>query len=371
MDVTDINASRDQNVAEVHSADFHSVALDDANDLASRSSFDEPFWPSSGYLHDPLMYGQPLQPAYSAPYDEYADDELTSFPKISDFSQNLMGNAEDHAPYPPLSFNRQLFHHEDVVLGGPWPHNELSGTSSLATADQYIVPDAVQFASEHSHGRERADFFASSTLGPDFPASGSGTFIEPKGLDRELDFPFYHVEGSQHVHGALALENVGQGVMTGLEDIHFSGATAPYHPAFLGGDVGEVGPAPHPTPPSIPHVVRCQHHVQGEPCGALINGEISNILEHFSRVHVHPRVVAKSGYPSEPWTCCWDGTCDGRIHKGNFRRHVVGHFFRWKCSTCSMTYSRDDTARKHMKGCGDGNGRISTELQLEVRPGQM
>lgn len=138
-----------------------------------------------------------------------------------------------------------------------------------------------------------------------------------------------------------------------------------------GGDIGELEPAPQPTPSGIPRVVRCQHHVQGQPCGALIEGRIPNILEHFSRVHVRPRTVAQSGHPSEFWTCRWGGTCDSHMRKLNFRRHVVGHLFRWKCSTCSSTYSRDYTARNHTIQCGDGSGRISMEPRLEVRPRQM
>jgi hypothetical protein len=42
------------------------------------------------------------------------------------------------------------------------------------------------------------------------------------------------------------------------------------------------------------------------------------------------------------------------MRKENFRRHVLGHLIRWKCSNCPCTYSRDDTARKHARGCGDG-----------------
>lgn len=182
-----------------------------------------------------------------------------------------------------------------------------------------------------------------------------------------LDFPFHDAEGSQHVHGSLSLANDGQDAMNVQGDSHVSSADDPHHPAIVGDDVMDSGPAPPPTPSSG---LRCQHHVQGQPCGVLIEGGVPGIVEHFACMHVRPRISAnaRSDCPSKFWTCRWGGRCDSRIRKEGFRRHVLGHLVRWKCSTCSSTYSRDDSARKHAKDCGDGRIVPIMLPQLEVRP---
>jgi hypothetical protein len=111
----------------------------------------------------------------------------------------------------------------------------------------------------------------------------------------------------------------------------------------------------HPAHNGVPLQVAfsCQHHVRGRPCGLLVKCDILDALAHFARVHVRP-MVARSGSPSEFWTCRWGGKCGSRMRKENFRRHVLGHLVRWKCSNCPCAYSRDDSARKHARGCGDG-----------------
>ncbi|KAG1826740.1 uncharacterized protein BJ212DRAFT_1307970 [Suillus subaureus] len=158
-------------------------------------------------------------------------------------------------------------------------------------------------------------------------------------------------------------DNYSADVMTVWEYTHVLNADDPYYPAIVGGDVMDNGPAP----PLIPSGgLRCQYHVQGRPCGALIEGGAPSILKHFACMHVPPRFFtnARSDRPSKPWICCWDGKCDSRILKGSFKRHVLSHFFRWMCPTCSSPYSRDDSARKHAKGCG--NGRIFMQPRPEV-----
>lgn len=156
------------------------------------------------------------------------------------------------------------------------------------------------------------------------------------------------------------------------EDTHASSSDDAHHSALVGGDARDSEPTPPPTPmtPSGGPNIRCQHHVQGQPCGVLVEGGFPGILEHFACMHVRPRISANARsdlhVPSEFWTCCWGGKCGSRIRKEGFRRHVLGHLARWKCSTCSSTYSRDDSARKHAKDCGDG--RIVMQPRLGVCP---
>lgn len=175
-----------------------------------------------------------------------------------------------------------------------------------------------------------------------------------------LDPPFRDAEGNQHVHSSLSLENDGQDAV--WEDTYVSSADDHHHPAVID-DVMDSGPAL----PLIPSgSLWCQHHdVQGQPCGVLIEGGVLGILKHFACVHVRPRISAnaRSASPSKFWICRWGGKCDSRIRKEGFKRHVLGHLVRWGCSTCSLTYSRDDSARKHAKDCG--NGRIFMQLRSE------
>lgn len=154
--------------------------------------------------------------------------------------------------------------------------------------------------------------------------------------------------------------------MTVLEDTHVSSSDDPHHPALVSGDARDSGLTPPPIPMTPPGGLRCRHYVQGQPCGVLIEGGLPGILEHFAYVHVRPRVSAnaRSDHPSEFWVCRWNDKCGTRIRKEGFRRHVLGHLVRWKCSTCSSTYSRDDSARKHSRDCGDG--RIVMQPRLEV-----
>ncbi|KAG1883174.1 hypothetical protein F4604DRAFT_326449 [Suillus subluteus] len=182
-----------------------------------------------------------------------------------------------------------------------------------------------------------------------------------------FDFPIHDAEGNQHVYSSFSLANDGQDAMTVLEDTHVSSADNPHHPAIVG-DVMDNGPAPPLTPSGG---LRCQHYVQGQPCGVLIEGGVPDILEHFACRHVRPRLSAnaRSDRPSKFWTCRWGGKCDTRIRKGGLKRHVLGHLVRWKCSTCPLTYSRDDSARKHAKDCG--NGRIFMQARSEVRSRQL
>ncbi|OJA11983.1 hypothetical protein AZE42_04738 [Rhizopogon vesiculosus] len=144
-----------------------------------------------------------------------------------------------------------------------------------------------------------------------------------------------------------------------------SGVVGHHHVPAVGGDMMVINSAAHATPNSDPLVFRCKHHTRGQPCGLLIEGDIQDALEHFAHVHVRP-MVTRSGSPSEFWTCRWGGKCNIRVRKGNFRRHVVGHFFRWKCLNCLRTYSRDDSARKHANVCGDGS--IIMVPRLNARP---
>ena len=107
------------------------------------------------------------------------------------------------------------------------------------------------------------------------------------------------------------------------------------------------------------HAVRlrfiCQHHpLEGHgPCGQLIDGDALDALDHFASAHVHSMGESSRSDP-EKWICHWRGRCGIGMRRENFRRHIVKHLFRWKCSNCLSSYSRDDTAKKHAKGCGDG-----------------
>ncbi|OAX31492.1 hypothetical protein K503DRAFT_860726 [Rhizopogon vinicolor AM-OR11-026] len=130
-----------------------------------------------------------------------------------------------------------------------------------------------------------------------------------------------------------------------------SSAVGHHHVPAVGGDM-MISSAAHSTQNGNPLAFRCRHHTRGQPCGLLIEGDIQDALEHFAHVHVRP-MVARSG--SNFWTCRWGGKCNTRVCKGNFRRHVAGHLFRWKCLKCLRTYSRDDSARKHANDCGDGS----------------
>jgi hypothetical protein len=122
------------------------------------------------------------------------------------------------------------------------------------------------------------------------------------------------------------------------------------------------------TPTGGPLVFRCRHYIraQGRLCGMLVEGDLSDALEHFSRAHVHPAVRARSRPPSKHWTCRWRDNCGSRVLKENFKRHVMAHIARWKCSGCPTTFSRNDTARRHAKSCGDG--RILMVPRLDDRP---
>ncbi|KAG2149178.1 hypothetical protein DEU56DRAFT_781110 [Suillus clintonianus] len=314
MQVPDIHASPDQ--VEVQYATH--VALDDADELVFER-FNESFWPLAGYEDHPR--------------DEYTDHDLMGPPTTSDPHQNPVGHGEQHGPCSPLSFGRQCcFQHEHAIPGGQCPDYGVSCTASFATTDQQMdqqAPDAM------------------------------------------LEIPFNNAEGIQQMYCPLSLANDGQDVMTGWEDHLVSSADDPHYAPIVGGDARDIGPAPHPTPSGVLSVVRCQHHIQGQPCGVLIEGEISSILEHFACMHVRPRMFAnaKSQHPPEFWTCRWGGGCDSRMRKEGIKRHVLGHIFRWKCLTCSSTYSRDDSARKHAKECGDG--RISMQPRSEVHPQQL
>ncbi|KAG2074952.1 hypothetical protein BDR04DRAFT_1092622 [Suillus decipiens] len=262
----------------------------------------------SGHEHgDPLIDGLQtylLQPACALP-DEYTDGNLMGFPVNNHFHQNLMRNGEHHGP-SLLPFSSEWFQHVYESIPG-------------------------------------------------------------------LDLNFHDTEGNQHVHSSLSPANDGQDytesndgyhadAMTVWEDAHAS-ANDPHHPAIVSGDVMDS----EPVPPMPSCSLRCQHHdIQDQPCGVLIEGEIADILEHFARVHVRPCISAdaRSDIPSKYWDCRWGGKCDSFILKEGFRRHVLGHLARWKCSTCSSTYSRDDTARKHAKHCKDS--RIFMQPQSEV-----
>ncbi|OAX31282.1 hypothetical protein K503DRAFT_806194 [Rhizopogon vinicolor AM-OR11-026] len=138
-----------------------------------------------------------------------------------------------------------------------------------------------------------------------------------------------------------------------------------HHVPAVGGNMMDISLAAHATPNGDPLVFRCKHHTRGQPCGLLIEGDIQDTLEHFAHAHVRP-IVARSGSPSKFWTCRWGGKCNIRLLKGNFRRHVAGHLFRWKCLKCLRTYSRDDSARKHANDCGDGS--IVMVPRLDGRP---
>ncbi|KAG2034250.1 hypothetical protein BDR03DRAFT_1013588 [Suillus americanus] len=183
-----------------------------------------------------------------------------------------------------------------------------------------------------------------------------------------LNFSSHDAEGNQHVHSSLSLANDGQDAMTVWGDIHVSSADTPHYPTIVGGDVMDNGPAP---PLTSSGGLRCQHYVQGRPCGAVIEGGVPGILAHFACVHVRTRLSAnaRSNRPSKSWTCGWGGKCVSHIRKEGFKRHVLSHFFRWKCSTCLSPYSRDDSARKHAKDCG--HGRIFMEPRSEVCPRQL
>ncbi|KAG1832733.1 hypothetical protein EV424DRAFT_1367880 [Suillus variegatus] len=198
--------------------------------------------------------------------------------------------------------------------------------------------------------------------------SFGGEWFQHKHSIPELNFPFQDAEGNQHVHGSLSLANHGQDVVTIFEDPQVSSADDSHHSAIVGGDVSDSGPTPPTTSSGDPNILRCQHHVQGQPCGVLIKGGFSSVLKHFAYMHVRPHISsnARSDRPEEFWICRWGGKCDSRIRKEGFKRHVLGHLVRWKCSTCSSTYSRDDSARKHAKDCGDG--RIVMLPRLDVRP---
>ncbi|KAG2146961.1 uncharacterized protein EDB93DRAFT_459144 [Suillus bovinus] len=180
-----------------------------------------------------------------------------------------------------------------------------------------------------------------------------------------LNFPFQDTEGIQDDHSSLLLANDEQDAMTILEDTY---ADDFHHRAIVGGDVRDSRSTPASTASGDPNILRCQHHVQGQPCGVLIKGGFPGILKHFACIHVRPRISAntRSDHPSEFWICRWGGKCDSCIRKEGFKRHVLGHLVRWKCSTCPLTYSRDDSARKHAKDCGDG--RIIMVPRLEGRP---
>lgn len=274
--------------------------------LPFESSFDNSFWRLPVHEHDdPLMNGLQTnlsQPGYALP-DEYVDDDPTNSPTISDFHQNFMRNEEHQGPSSLMSFSSKWFQHEHSIPGP--------------------------------------------------------------------DIPLHDAEGDQYVHGPLSLASDGQDSMTILEDTHVSSLNDPYHPALVSGDARDSGPTPPPipmTPSGGPNSLRCRHYVQGRPCGVPIEGGLPGILEHIARVHVRPRISAnaRSDLPSEFWVCRWNGKCNTRIRKEGFRRHVLGHLVRWKCSTCSSTYSRDDSARKHARDCGDG--MIVMQPRLEVCP---
>jgi len=122
----------------------------------------------------------------------------------------------------------------------------------------------------------------------------------------------------------------------------------------VGGDIRAIAQATHHTPFDGPRMLRCPYHTRGRPCGLLIDGGIPAIGAHFASVHVGPGRSAKSGRPKEYWTCRWGGECNKPMRRKYFKRHVVSHLVGWKGSNCSKTYSRDDSARKHAKDCGDG-----------------
>jgi len=99
---------------------------------------------------------------------------------------------------------------------------------------------------------------------------------------------------------------------------------------------------------------RCQHYPPDGhgPCGELIDGDISDALEHFARVHVHP------GSATGKWICQWQGQCGIPMLKGNFKRHVTSHLLRWECMNCTHTFSRDDYANKHARSCGSMERKV-------------
>ncbi|KAG2074960.1 hypothetical protein BDR04DRAFT_1092650, partial [Suillus decipiens] len=311
MEVPNAHASRNEDGVELQSVTH--ITLDDGDQLPFESVVLSRW---SGHEHgDPLIYGLQtylLQPACALP-GEYADGNLMGFPVTNHFHQNLMRNGEHHGP-SLLPFSSEWFQHVYESIPG-------------------------------------------------------------------LDFNFHDTEGNQHVHSSLSLENDRQGqvfyldqcaefndgyyadAMTVLEDTHAS-ANDPHYPVIVSTAVMDNGPA---SPPAPSCSLWCQHHdAQGQPCGVLIEGEIADIMEHFARVHVRPCISAdaRSDIPSKYWDCCWGGKCNSCILKEGFRRHVLGHLARWKCSTCSLTYSRDDSARKHAKHCK--HSRISMQAQSEV-----
>ncbi|KAG2066098.1 hypothetical protein BDR04DRAFT_1160644 [Suillus decipiens] len=287
MEIHDVHAPRNEDDVDLQSVT--PISLDDGDQLSFESLFLNRW---SGYEYgDPLIDGLQTylsQPAYVPP-GEYAGDELTSFPVVDHFHQNVGHNEEYHGSSSLLSSDSEWFQYESI---------------------------------------------------PGLYSS------------------FYDAEGNQHAHHSPSLANNGQDVMIIWEDIHcVSSAGDSHHPAIVGGDVMDNGQAPTPIPSCS---LRCQHHnAQGQPCGMLIEGEIADILEHFARMHVCPRISPKY------WTCRWGGQCGKYTLKEGFKRHILGHLARWECSACSSTFSRGDTARKHARHCG--NGRIFMKRRSEVQ----
>ncbi|OJA15323.1 hypothetical protein AZE42_10863 [Rhizopogon vesiculosus] len=122
-----------------------------------------------------------------------------------------------------------------------------------------------------------------------------------------------------------------------------------YDLSAVGSNTRDTNPPVHATLYGGPLIFKCQYYVQGGPCGLLIEGDevLEDALEHVTNVHT------TSGSLPEVWTCLWGGNCNSRM-KGNARRHVGAHIVRWQCANCLLTYSRDDSAKKHAKDCGDG-----------------
>jgi hypothetical protein len=131
-------------------------------------------------------------------------------------------------------------------------------------------------------------------------------------------------------------------------------------PSCVAGDLPTVGSdvmdMPQPAPGDNPLIFKClQYSRSGVPCGALIEGDLDDALEHFGRTHIARAMAVTHESLSECWTCRWGGKCHGRrMLKTGFRRHIMSHFARWICPGCSKTFSRDDSARKHIKKRGHG-----------------
>ncbi|OAX31451.1 hypothetical protein K503DRAFT_83624 [Rhizopogon vinicolor AM-OR11-026] len=124
-----------------------------------------------------------------------------------------------------------------------------------------------------------------------------------------------------------------------------------YHLSAVGSNTTDTDPPVHATLNGGPLMFKCQYYVQGGPCGLSIEGDeiLEDVLEHVTSVHTNSNSLP------EVWTCLWGGNCNSCIRKGNARRHIGTHVVRWQCANCPSSYSRDDSAKKHAKDCGDGH----------------